>query len=112
MRPTASRTCQPQRTYDAQACLLRRVDPDGRTAPEWSLWCLGGEARPATVVSDPVVGGEAFVAVRALQVAPWSPDELWLAGYDANFVPSVGTGWVGRVRLGDLLGPLSFGPLS
>ena len=53
-------------------------------------------------VDDPVQGGQAFVAVRALQVAPWASDELWLAGYDANFVPSVGTGWVGRIALADV----------
>jgi hypothetical protein len=101
-RCPATRTCQPQRTFDAQACLLRRVDTDGRSEPDWSLWCLAGEATPADAVDDPVQGGQAFVAVRALQVAPWSSDELWLAGYDANFVPSVGTGWVGRIALADV----------
>lgn len=102
----STRTCQPQRTFDAQACLLRRDDPDGRGEPRWSLWCLAGEATPAAIVDDPVQGGQAFVAVRALQVAPWAPDQLWLAGYDANFVPSAGTGWVGHVALVDVLGEL------
>jgi hypothetical protein len=102
----STRTCQPQRTFDAQACLLRRDDPDGRGEPRWSLRCLAGEATPAAIVDDPVQGGQAFVAVRALQVAPWAPDQLWLAGYDANFVPSAGTGWVGHVALVDVLGEL------
>lgn len=99
-----TRTCQPQRTFDAQACLLRRDDTDGRSEPRWSLWCLAGEATPAAAIDDPVQGGQAFVAVRALQMAPWEDGQLWMAGYDANFVPSVGTGWVGQIMLGDVLG--------
>jgi hypothetical protein len=96
----ATRRCQPQRTFDAQACILRRATPAG--SPLWELRCLAPPPDVPTVVPDPVPGGAALVAVRALRPAPWAPDELWLAGYDANFVPSIGTGWVARMPIAAL----------
>jgi hypothetical protein len=95
-----TRRCQPQRTFDAQACVLRRAGDRG--TPNWELRCLATPPDSPIPVPDPVTPGAAIVAVRAMQAAPWSPDELWLVGYDANFVPSIGTGWSARLPLASL----------
>ena len=102
-----TRSCQPQRTFDAAACVLRRVTGPAADEPAWSMVCLGGEAQPAGVVDDPVQQGQAFVAVRAMRQAPWDLDELWFAGYDANFVPAVGTGWLAVGSRTDVVDPRS-----
>jgi len=99
-RCPTTRRCQPQRTFDAQACVLRRAGDTG--TPDWQLRCLATPPDSPSPVPDPVTPGAAIVAVRAMQVAPWSPDELWLVGYDANFVPSIGTGWSARLPLASL----------
>lgn len=96
-----TRVCQPERTFDAAACTLRRERRASGAA--WSLACLGGEATPAPSVNVPVRPGESFVAVRALRPSPWVPGDLYLAGYDANFVASEGTAWIARVERARLL---------
>ncbi len=101
------RTCQPQRTFDAAACVLRRQVDAGE--PVWEMACLGGDATPGGEVEDPVEQGQAFVAVRVLRPAPWDPEELWLVGYDANFVPALGTGWLAVGATVDFTGPWAAG---
>lgn len=97
-----SRRCQPERTFDAQACLLRRTATGTPQVPSWEMRCLAAPAESPNPIPVPVPPGGAFVAVRALRVSPWSDRELGLAGYDSNFVPSDGTGWVGTTSLDDL----------
>jgi len=88
----ASRRCQPERTFDAQACLLRRTEHAG--VPDWQMRCLAVPADVPNPIPVPVPPGAAFVAVRALRLSPWDDRDLGLAGYDSNFVSSNGTGWV------------------
>jgi hypothetical protein len=98
----SSRRCQPERTFDAQACLLRRGGGDGTSAPRWELRCLAVPADSPNPIPVPVPPGAAFVAVRSLLPLPWDANAIGLAGYDSNFVTSDGTGWIGVVSAGDL----------
>ena len=96
----STRRCQPERTFDAQACLLRRTL--GAGAPNWQLRCLAVPDASPDPIPDPVPSGAAIVAVRSIRIAPWNPGELWLAGYDSNFVPALGTGWTATLPLAAL----------
>jgi len=98
----SSRRCQPERTFDAQACLLRRGGGDGAFSPRWELRCLAVPADSPNPIPVPVPPGAAFVAVRALLPLPQDASGIGLAGYDSNFVTSDGTGWTGVMSADDL----------
>jgi hypothetical protein len=44
----------------------------------------------------PVQAGEAFVATRTIARSPWTNNEYYLGGFDANSIESIGTAWLAR----------------
>jgi len=87
-----SRVCSEQSDFDAAACFVVRT---GGAMPTHSLRCLSGTAlTPRPNGQLPTTAGEAFVATRTIAPSPWSADQFYFGGYDANGIDSVGTAWV------------------
>ncbi len=92
------RSCQPQRGFDAGACIFLRWPAKGSADPRYDFRCLGGpEFQPASVVPVPVTRGDAFVAVRTFRMSPFGDRRLYVGGFDANFVPADDTAWIATV---------------
>ncbi len=87
--------------FSVYACFFVR---DGTTAnPQYSFQCLGGEDfTPQTNDELPVGRGEAFVAVRTIHPSPWDPSQIYLGGYDANYMPSFNTAWIASINNQDI----------
>ncbi len=92
-----TRTCGPTAfgaaTFDARACFAIRTD-DG-AAIRYTLRCLGGrQLTPSPPLTDPIRSGQAFVSIRTIKRSPFGDSRLYYAGYDCNFHPADGTGWI------------------
>lgn len=93
----ATRVCAETADFDTAACFVIRT---GGATPTHSLRCLSGSAfLPRPSGATPMTAGEGFVAIRTIAPSPWSPNEYYFGGYDANSIASIGTAWAARASL-------------
>jgi hypothetical protein len=93
-RCPATRTCQPGKFFDGAACFAVRTDR--ASSPAYVLRCLSGsQFTPTDRISTPVHSGQAFVSIRTIARSPFGDGRIYYGGYDCNFYPADGTGWIG-----------------
>jgi hypothetical protein len=93
----STRACGPTAfggaTFDAAACFAVRTDHGG--AVSYTPRCLGGpDFAPTGVTTPPIRAGQAYVSIRTIAPSPFRDARLYYGGYDCNFFPADGTGWI------------------
>ena len=79
--------------FNSAVCFAIRTDQT--QSPTYALRCLSGTTlTPSATVSKPIRSGQAFVSIRSILPSPFADGRIYYAGYDCNFYPADGTGWV------------------
>lgn len=92
--------------FNASACFAVRTDPG--QSPTYTLRCLNGSTvNPSARPSKPIRSGQAFVSIRSIVPSPFADNRVYYGGYDCNFYPADGTGWVATSTVSSLRVSLS-----